>query len=192
MVLCCPPQVLDAALADPTCVSPALLQFVARRTSDKKEAIMKDTIARLCQLFRTHCLEYWRQGRELPDTSRRFLFIPKRLMASCTQDSFRSVLVVEECLDEIMLDKKFTAEERTRCFIGFYASLDAKSQVVLTSKVFVPKWAAQATVQKLLALREAGKQAGGGGGGMADMQQAMREAAVRLARYGAPNLFIIH
>ncbi len=54
---------------------------------------MRDAVHRLCLLFRTHCLEFWRQGRELPDTSKRFLFIPKRLAISCSVDSYRSAYV---------------------------------------------------------------------------------------------------
>lgn len=49
---------------------------------------MRDTIQHLCAIFRVHCLDYWRQARELPPPSRKFLFIPKRLVAASTQDTY--------------------------------------------------------------------------------------------------------
>ncbi len=77
-----------------------------------------------------------------------------------------------------MLDKRFTLEERTRCFIGFFASVDARSQNVINQKLLLTKHMAQACVRRLLQLREAQKKDPD-----TDYKQELRTAAVRLARF---------
>ena len=81
----CVQQICEAALELPESVPAPLVLAVAKRTCDRKEHVMRDAVSRLCLLFRTHCLEHWRTARELPESSRRFLFLPKRLVAACTQ-----------------------------------------------------------------------------------------------------------
>jgi hypothetical protein len=81
----CMQQICEAALELPESVPAPLVLAVAKRTCDRKEHVMRDAVSRLCLLFRTHCLEHWRTARELPEASRRFLFLPKRLVAACTQ-----------------------------------------------------------------------------------------------------------
>jgi hypothetical protein len=175
----CVQQLCDAALEQPECITAPMVLAVAKRACDRRETISRDAVQRLALLFRTHCLEHWRSARELPEHSRKFLFLPKRLVAACTQDAFRAALIVEEALDEVMLDhRRFSPEERTRCFVGFFAALDARSQSALVLKMLVPKQFVQHGVRQLLALREARK-----ADPATDRAAAAHALALRVARF---------
>ena len=60
----------------------------------------------------------------------------------------------EEYLEEILLDRKLTMEERTRCFIGFYASLDERMKSALVTVLIKNKKKIQICIRELIAMRD--------------------------------------
>ena len=106
-------------------------------------------------LFKKHCSDFWKNGRSLPKTAKKYSWIPRRLVTSSMnqQDPSMSFLV-ERLLDQTILGTAYSVQERARCLAGVFASFDAKSQVQLTKLIISNKKRVQETVKSLLDIAE--------------------------------------
>lgn len=119
-------SVCGAARDKPTAVSLNLLNAIGKRTLDKKVHVRQEAIEGMAQLFRVHCAEFWKNGEALPKVAKKFSWIPRKLILSTTDTTTK--MLVEKVFDEDVLDVHYSVQERTRCLIGIFASLEPRSK----------------------------------------------------------------
>ena len=107
---------------------------------DKKFSVRVEAMERMALLFKKHCSDFWKVGKPLPKTAKKFSWIPRRLVASSILESDPSMtFLVERLLDSCILGTNYTIQERVRCLAGVFASFDDKSKAVLAKLAIVNK-----------------------------------------------------
>jgi hypothetical protein len=65
---------------------------------------------------------YCKKGQPLPAGNKKYSWIPRKLLSSALVTS-DCTLLVERLLDEVMLSRSFSLEERTNTLVGVYGTL---------------------------------------------------------------------
>eukprot|EP00457_Paulinella_chromatophora_P000461 gb/GEZN01000461.1/.p1 GENE.gb/GEZN01000461.1/~~gb/GEZN01000461.1/.p1 ORF type:complete len:1392 (+),score=340.63 gb/GEZN01000461.1/:82-4257(+) len=117
-------SVCEAATKDPRCVSLALLHKVGKRTMDKKDSVRSKALEGLATLFKKHVSVFWKDAKALPPLSKIFVWIPKKIIPCFLVKEMR--FEVDSLVNEQLLPNKATAEQRLRCLMGIFSTLDDK------------------------------------------------------------------
>jgi sister-chromatid-cohesion protein PDS5 len=112
--------VCEATLERPDSVPLTLLDFIAERMNDRKQAVRRDALEGLAHIFKKHVSEFWKSGLPLPDSVKKLTTIPRKLvMITKLATNHRMSFIVENLFDEVLLGiKTFTVEERARTLTG--------------------------------------------------------------------------
>lgn len=145
--------VCGAAVLSPDSVTLALLNAIGKRTMDKKFSVRKEAVEGMAKLFKTHCSEYWKAAKALPQSSKKFSWIPRKLLLTAVLDMPMKMLIMS-AMDEIIMDTKYSVTERTRCLIGIFTSFEPRSKKVFLTHFMQNKKSVQDVVMKLLDLQE--------------------------------------
>eukprot|EP00808_Paulinella_micropora_P030389 g27662.t1 len=141
-------SICAAAAKNPGCVTLSLLNKVGKRTLDKKDLVRNKAMVGLATVFRKHVSMYWKDAKALPNTSKNFVWIPRRIIP-CASLSTDMGSQVEALFDEQFLPSKASAEQRLRCLMGIFSNLDERCKEWFR-KVIATKQRLQARVLELL------------------------------------------
>jgi sister-chromatid-cohesion protein PDS5 len=123
-------SVCASGLTDPALIPHELLTAIGDRIEDRKESVRQASQLGLSKLFMEHCAASWKECKALPAASKRYSWIPRKVIGVLRyKDGRLKHHFMDSLLHSVFLGgDSFSLLERARCLIGIFASLDEPAQ----------------------------------------------------------------